>query len=158
MENTDWIERAREAIRASSKESTILVGCDSDRFKKNKKWYIKFATVIIIHKDSCRGAVIHHHVETIQDYSNSIKQKLMMEVQYAVTAGLAIVEDVGERRFQIHLDLNGDKKHKSNEVVKEACGYVRGTFGFDAHIKPQALAASYCADHLCRGKSIVSLN
>lgn len=154
MENTDWIEKAREAIRASSKESTIMVGCDSDRFKKNKQWYIKFAVVIIIHKDSLHGAVIHHHVETVRDYTNSRKQKLMMEVQYAITAGLAIVEDVGDRKFQIHLDLNGNPKHKSNEVVKEACGYVRGTFGFDAHIKPNSPAASYAGDRLCRGKSL----
>ncbi len=154
MENTDWIENAREAIRASSKESTIMVGCDSDRFKKNGQWHIKFAVVIIIHKDSRHGAVIHHHVETVRDYSNSLKQKLMMEVQYAITAGLAIVEDVGDRKFQIHLDLNGNPKHKSNAVVKEACGYVRGTFGFDAHIKPVAPAASYAGDHLCRGKTL----
>ena len=152
--NENWIEEAKIAIRNSSKESTIMVGCDSDRFKKNKQWYIKFATVIIIHKDSRHGAVIYHHVETVRDYSNSLKQKLMMEVQYAITAGLAIVEDVGDRRFQIHLDLNGNPKHKSNAVVKEACGYVRGTFGFDAHIKPVAPAASYAGDHLCRGKSL----
>lgn len=146
----NWIIKAREDIKNSSMTSSIYVGCDSDRYKKNKQWYIKFATVIIIHKDSRHGAVIHHHVETVRDYSNSLSQKLMMEVQYAITAGLAIIDDVGDRRFQIHLDLNGSPKHKSNAVVKEACGYVRGTFGFDAHIKPNAPAASYASDKLCR--------
>src|SRR3546814_18959645 len=62
----------------------------------------------------------HHHVETVRDYSNSRKQKLMMEVQYAITAGLAIVDDVADRKFQIHLDLNGSPKHKSNEVDRKS--------------------------------------
>lgn len=150
----EWIEKAREAIKASSNESSIYVGCDSDRFKKKGLWYIKFATVIIIHKDSKHGAVIHHNVEVLRDYSNSLKMKLLQEVQYAIDATCSIIDVIGDRHLEIHLDLNGNPKHKSNEAVKEALGYVKGMFGFDAKIKPNAPAASYAGDHICRGKSL----
>lgn len=154
MSNMKWIEDAKRAIRESSKESSIYVGCDSDRFKKKGEWYIKFATVIIIHKDSKHGAVIHHNVEVVRDYSNSLRMKLMQEVQYAIDAAFSIIDEVGDRHFEIHLDLNGNPKHKSNEAVKEALGYVKGMFGFDAKIKPNAPAASYAGDHICRGKRL----
>jgi uncharacterized protein len=153
-ETPKWIQDAREAIRASSKESSIYVGCDSDRFKKKGLWYIKFATVIIVHKESKHGAVIYHNVEVVRDYSNSLRMKLMQEVQYAIDATFAIIDDIGERHLEIHLDLNASPKHKSNEAVKEALGYVKGMFGIDAKIKPFAPAASYAGDHFCRGKHL----
>lgn len=153
-ETPKWIEEAREAIRTSSKESSIYVGCDSDRFKKKGLWYIKFATVIIIHKESKHGAVIYHNVETVRDYSNSLRMKLLQEVQYAIDATYAIIDVIDDRHLEIHLDLNGSPKHKSNEAVKEALGYVRGMFGIEAKIKPFAPAASYAGDHICRGKNL----
>jgi predicted RNase H-related nuclease YkuK (DUF458 family) len=41
--------------------------------------------------------------------------------------------------------------YKSNVAVKEALGYVKGTLGIDAKIKPDSFAATHAADHVVRG-------
>lgn len=139
---------AKAAIAASSKESSIYIGCDSIRYKKAGVWYARYTTVVVIHIDSCRGGKIFHRSVSEKDYGN-LKTRLLMEVQMAVEAAEAILDVVGDRPLQIHLDINPDPNHKSNVAVKEALGWVRA-MGFDAQVKPAAFAATYCADHMVR--------
>ena len=149
-----WIEKAKEAIINSSLESSVYIGCDSDRYKKNGAWYIRYATCIILHKDSKHGALIFHNTVIERDWSNSLRQKLMTEVQHAINAALEVIDVVGDRHIEVHLDINRSEKHKSNIAMKEALGYVKGTLGLDAKCKPEGFAAAHAADHLCRGKSL----
>lgn len=150
-EQTPWVTKAREAIRASSQESSIYVGCDSVRYKgKHGGWMAKYSTVIVIHKDSRHGCVVHHGSVELPDYgekTQGLRQRLMNEVGFAISTVLEILEDVGERHLEIHLDINSSDIHKSNMAAKEALGYVKGTLGFDAHIKPLSWAATHAADH-----------
>jgi predicted RNase H-related nuclease YkuK (DUF458 family) len=60
------------------------------------------------------------------------------------------MEDVGDRHFEVHIDINPNPRYKSNVAVKEALGYVKGNLGIDAKIKPDAFAAMHAADHLVR--------
>jgi predicted RNase H-related nuclease YkuK (DUF458 family) len=145
------IEEARKAILKSSDESSIYVGCDSIRFKTKKSdtWYARYCTVIIVHKDSKHGCSIYYDVQDIADYGN-LKQRLLMEVQFAVDAATSIVDVLGDRKLELHLDINPNPKHKSNIAVKEALGWVRGSLGIDAKIKPYSWASSHCADHVGR--------
>lgn len=144
-----YIEDARKAILGSSITSSIYVGCDSIRFKKNGKWYARYSTVIIIHKESKHGCTLFHNTETLQDYSN-LKQRLLNETMFAVTAACDILDIIGSRHMEVHLDINPDPNHKSNIAVKEACGYVIGMTGVEATLKPEAFAATHCSDHLVR--------
>lgn len=144
-------DEARKAISESSLNSTVYIGCDSQRFKKKDVWYARYSTVVILHIDSNKGCKLFHDTFEMPDYGN-MKQRLLNEVMYATSAALEIIDVLGDRPMQIHLDLNGDPKHKSNVAVKEALGYVRGQLGIDAHIKPHSMASSICADHLVRGK------
>jgi len=144
------IEEAKAAIIASSKESSVYIGCDSIVFTKNKRKFAKYTTVIVVHKDSKHGCKIFHFSETLPEYG-SLRQRLITEVSYATTAALAITEVLGERHLEIHLDINPNPKHKSNVAVKEALGYVMGTLGLQAKIKPQSWAATHAADHCVRG-------
>lgn len=145
----EMIAAAKEAIRASSPESGVYIGCDSIRRKKRGRFVATYATVVIVHRDSKHGGQIFSFVETQQDYG-SMKARLMNEVGYAVQVGWEVADEVGERPFQIHLDLNPNPNHKSNVAVKEASGYVLGTFGFPPMLKPEAFAATYAADELAR--------
>jgi predicted RNase H-related nuclease YkuK (DUF458 family) len=140
---------AREAIVASSKESSVYVGADSIRYKKNGTWFAKYTWVIILHMDSKHGCRLFHNSIDIPDYGN-IKQRMLQEVSYAIEAASEIIDVVGDRHLEIHIDINPDQKHKSNVALKEAIGYVRGTFGFDPVAKPNSWAATHCADHLVR--------
>ena len=139
------IEEAKQAILDSSPESSVYIGCDSIRFKKNKMWYAKYSTVVIVHMDSKRGCRLFHESVDMPDYGN-LKQRLLTEVQMAVTTATEIVEVLGNRHMEIHLDINPNPKHKSSVAVKEALGWVKGSLGIDAKIKPCLLYTSDAAD------------
>ena len=142
-------EEAKQAILESSRQSSVYVGCDSIRFKKNKQWYAKYSTVVIVHVDSKKGCKLFHESVDMPDYGN-LKQRLLTEVQFAVQAASEIIEVLGDRHMEIHLDINPNPKHKSNVAVKEALGWVRGSLGMDAKIKPASFAATHAADHAVR--------
>lgn len=142
-------EQAREAIVNSSPESAVYIGCDSIRYRKNKQWYAKYSTVIVVHMDSKRGCKLFHESVDLPDYGN-LKQRLLTEVSYAITAATEIIDVLGDRHLEVHLDINPNPKHKSSVAVKEALGYVKGQLGIDAKIKPYGFAATHAADHLVR--------
>jgi predicted RNase H-related nuclease YkuK (DUF458 family) len=142
-------EEAKQAIIDSSPQSSVYIGCDSIRYKKKNQWYAKYSTVVILHMDSKKGCRLFHESIDMPDYGN-LKQRLMTEVQLAVAAASEIIEVIGDRHMEIHLDLNPSPTHKSNVAVKEAIGWVRGSFGFDPMIKPESFAATHAADHAVR--------
>ncbi len=155
-----WVEKAREAIKKSSMESTVFIGADSVRFKKgvnrdgSDKWFARYAVVIIVHKDSRHGCNVFSNVVVLPDYArsaNQLRQRLLTEVQLSIDAFTQIEDVLGGRHLEIHLDVNPDPKHESNIVAKEAAGWVMG-MGITHKIKPQAWAASSAADHCANGK------
>ena len=148
------LESAKTAIKVSSPQSSIYIGCDSIRFKKNGRWFARYSTVIVLHIDSNKGCKLFHTTEVLPDYGN-MKQRLLTEVMMTVNIALELIDYIGERHLEIHLDLNASPTHKSNVAVKEALGYVQGNIpGVTTRIKPNAFAAAHCADHLVRGKKI----
>lgn len=143
-------DEAREAILNSSETSSVYIGADSIRFKKRSgEWYAKYSTVIILHMDSKHGGKIFSRNIEMRDFGN-LRQRLITEAGFAIEAATEIVDVIGNRHLEIHLDINPDPKHKSNIVVKEALGYVKGTTGIDAKIKPDSFAATHAADHVVR--------
>ena len=78
------------------------------------------------------------------------RMRLVQEAYKAVDIASQIVDVVGDRHFEVHLDLNTNPKHKSNLAVKEALGLVLGRLGFDAKLKPEAWASSTAADKLAQ--------
>lgn len=143
------IEKAKQAILDSSQQSSVYIGCDSIRFRKNKQWYAKYSTVVIVHMDTNKGGRIFHTSVDMPDYGN-LKQRLLMEVQLAVSTATEIIDVIGDRHFEIHLDINPNPNHKSSVAVKEALGWVKGSLGMDAKIKPHSFAATHAADHVVR--------
>jgi predicted RNase H-related nuclease YkuK (DUF458 family) len=149
MQMSKPIKDARQAIIDSSPTSAVYLGCDSIRSKKNGVWYAKYSTVVIIHKDGCHGGTIFHDSVEMRDYGN-IRQRMLNEVAFAVQHATDIIDVIGERHFEIHLDINPDPKYKSNAALKEAMGWVRGQFGDVVKCKPDGFAATHAADHMVR--------
>lgn len=142
-------EEVREAIRRSSAHSSVYVGCDSIRHRRKDGWIARYSTVVVLHHDSNRGCKIFYDSVDLPDYGN-LKQRLLNEVSFAVNAASEIVDVIGKRSLEIHIDVNPNPAHKSNVAVKEALGWVRGSLGLDAQIKPNAWAATHAADHAAR--------
>lgn len=143
------IEQAKQAILDSSPQSSVYIGCDSIRFRKNKIWYAKYSTVVIVHMDSKHGCRLFHESVDMPDYGN-LKQRLLTEVQMAVSTATEVLDVLGDRHMEIHLDINPNPQHKSSVAVKEALGWVKGSLGLDAKIKPSSFAATHAADHAVR--------
>ena len=142
-------DAAREAILNSSESSSVYIGADSIRFKKNGQWFARYSTVIILHVDSNHGAKLFHKTVEMRDFGN-LRQRLITEAGFAIDAASAILDVIGDRKIEVHLDINPNPRHKSSIAVKEALGYVKGTIGIDAKIKPESFAATHAADHVAR--------
>lgn len=138
--------KAKQAILESSDSSSIYIGCDSRRIPAKKK--ALFSTVIVIHRDSSRGCSVFHNQIALPDYG-VMGSRLMTEVQMALDAFYAIEEVIGNRRVEVHLDVNPDPKYASNAVAAQALGWVR-SLGIEARIKPEGFAATTAADHWVR--------
>lgn len=145
-------ELARKIIAASSSDSSVYIGCDSKVYKANDRWFARYTTVIVVHRDSKHGAQIFHYSETLPDFKN-IRVRMVTEASHAIKVFDAIADVVGDRHVEIHLDINASPEHKSNAAASEAIGYVLGVTGIRPKIKPEAFAASYAADHCVRGKN-----
>jgi predicted RNase H-related nuclease YkuK (DUF458 family) len=141
-------QQAKEAIRASSKNSSVYIGCDSQILGNGK---VDYSTVIVLHMNSKNGCKVFHNSVKQRDYGN-LRARLMTEVQYALEAFGEIEDALGERKLEIHLDINPDPKYASNVVTAEAIGWVR-SLGLVAKVKPESFAATSAADHFVRHKS-----
>lgn len=149
-----FIDEAVEAIKNSSPESSVYIGCDSIRYKerrKSNKFFVRYSVVIILHINSKNGGKVFAHSLKVKepDSGLTLKMRLLTEVQYATEAALAIVEEIGNRHMEVHIDVNPDEKHASSVAVKEALGWSRG-LGFETKIKPDGWAATHAADHAVR--------
>jgi uncharacterized protein len=137
------LNEVKKAIKESSKTTTIYIGCDSQVSKHNTN--VTYSKVVVLHIDSNKGGIVFGEVHT-ERYYGSIRQRLMQEVFLATEIALELLDAIEDRPFEIHLDLNPSPKYKSNVIVKEAIGYVRGVLGVDPILKPNAMASSTVAD------------
>lgn len=143
------LERAAMAIIDSPSDSSIYIGCDSIRFKRDRKWYARYSVVVVLHLATRNGCRLFHHTQILPDYGN-LRQRLMKEVEIVTQVAAELIDFVEDRHLEIHLDINPNPKHKSSIALKEAMGYVRGMVGIDPVLKPDAFAATHASDHVAR--------
>ena len=136
------IEEVQEFIRKTSQKTAVYVGCDSRQVKN----HTVFVSVVVVHIDSCRGAKIFWKVDKVPRI-RSLRQRLLEEVSRAVYLALEISEVVGNRPFEVHLDINPNPEHNSSVILKEAIGYVLAQ-GLKPVVKPHSVAATTVADYI----------
>mgnify|MGYP003351855014 FL=1 len=143
------LDEVREYIENTSESTKIYIGADSERHRRHGIWWADYATVVVIHHDGNRGAKVFGEITTERDYDQSKdrpKVRLMTEVQKAASLYLDLAEAIGDRKFEVHIDINPDFKYGSSCVVNEAMGYIKGMTGVTPRVKPSAWAASIAAD------------
>lgn len=134
-------------------ETKIYIGTDSVRFRKNDRWYAKYATVCVVHKNGKNGCQVFRHKSIEPDYDvkkNRPSMRLMNEVIKSCELYTQIAPFIDEFDVEIHVDVNTDPIHGSNCVATQAAGYVLGVTGLTENqvkLKPDAFAASFGADH-----------
>jgi len=151
------IQEVKEFIDAQSQDTKIYLGADSERYKRNGKWYADYTMAVVIHIDGCHGCKIFGEVQTELDYdakSSKPSLRLMNEVYKVAELYQKLVDVICDRHVEIHLDINPNEKHNSNIVIQQAIGYIKGMCNVIPLVKPNAFAASYAADRL---KSVLAV-
>lgn len=138
-------DEVRQAIKESPEDSAVYIGADSKQYTSEGVHYVAYCTVVILHFGSQHGATIFKSLRTDRDYGQ-LRTRLMAEVTDAIAVGYELIDHIGDRGFEIHLDINRGLQHKSSVLVKEATGYVLGSLGIEPKLKPEAFAASSVAD------------
>lgn len=154
MFNKDKLNEIQEYLDNVEPNTKIYLGSDSIEYKKGDAWYAKYVIVLVVHMGQKHGAKVFNYEEIEKVYSlkkNSARLQLMTEV-YKLAECYLEMQDILEPfdmdgMLEVHLDLNSNDMYRSNAVVKEAVGYIKGITGLDARIKPDSQVASHCADH-----------
>jgi len=155
MFNETELTEIKEYLKNMPENSSIYIGADSVKFKKDGHWFARYNVAFIIHLASKHGAKIFNTMSIERDYDpkkEKPRMRLLNEVYKAVAVYLALAEELEDLPVQIHLDINSKPEHNSNLVMREAVGYVRGMTGLDAYVKPDSFAASHAGDRGARGK------
>lgn len=150
MFTKNQIEEMVDLLLDLSHETKIYLGCDSVRFRKNGRWFAKYATVCVVHMNGKNGCRVFRHKSIEPDYDlkkNRPSMRLMNEVQKVAELYIELAPFIDEYEVEIHLDINRDPKHGSNCVASQAAGYILGVTGVEPKLKPDAFAASFSADH-----------
>lgn len=145
------IEFIKSYIEDSSLETKIYLGCDSERVRVGEMDFIDYALAVVVHIDGRHGCKIFGEVQREVDFqrrNDKPSMRLMGEVYRVADLYRKIVDVVGERVIEVHLDINPDEKAGSNVVISQAVGYIRGVCQTEPRVKPAAFAASCAADRL----------
>jgi len=146
------LEEVRDFIRNTSDTTKIYIGADSERYcHKDGKWRADYTVAIVIHYEGSRGCKVFGQVTSELDFDKRKDRpsyRLMNEVYRAAQMYLDLIDAIGDRHCEVHLDINPDEMHGSSCVIQQATGYIRGLCGFTPQVKPEAFAASYAADRL----------
>jgi predicted RNase H-related nuclease YkuK (DUF458 family) len=128
------------------------------RFRKDGRWYARYATVAIVHMNGNRGCRLFSTKSVEPDYDlkkNRPSMRLMNEVMKVCELYTQLAPFIDEYDVEIHIDVNTDPKHGSNCVASQAAGYVLGVTGIEPKLKPDGFAASYGADGVAHGRGTV---
>lgn len=145
------IQEVINYINSEPETTKIYLGADSERYRKNGKWYADYTLAVVVHKSGRHGCKIFGEVQTELDYDGRKDKpviRLMTEVYKVAELYLKLADALVDRHVEIHLDINPDEQHASYAVVNQAIGYIKGVCQISPQIKPEAFAASFAADRL----------
>ena len=147
------VEELVDLLYTLNKDTKIYIGTDSVRFKKDGRWYAKYASVCVVHLNGKNGCRVFKHRSVEPDYDlkkNRPSMRLMNEVMKSCELYNQLAPFIDCFDCSIHMDINTDPKHGSNCVATQAAGYVLGVTGLaeeQIKLKPEAFAASFAGDH-----------
>lgn len=129
--------------------SKLYLGADSVRFEKKGQAFAKISVVAVIHLGSAHGCKVigFNEVERVYDHNlGKPRHRMMLEVLELAKLYQELVEFIPPENMEVHLDISTAPEHGSSCAAKEAAGYFLGMFNVNPIMKPNAWAASTCAD------------
>ena len=147
------IQEVKDFLLTQGPETRVYLGADSERVRINGVWYADYALAVVVHIDGCHGCKIFGFVERELDFDKRKSKpamRLMTEVYKISNLFQEMADVLEDRHVEVHLDINKSDEFGSSCVVQEAIGYIKGTCNLTPMVKPDAPAASFCADRLKR--------
>ena len=147
------IEEVRSFLANQGPDTKVYLGADSERMRIGGVWYADYALAVVVHIDGRHGCKIFGFVDRELDYDHKKSKpamRLMTEVTKVAELFLSLQEVLEDFHVEVHLDLNKSDEYGSSCVVQQAIGYIKGTCNVTPMVKPDAPAASFCADRLNR--------
>ncbi len=144
------IQEVADFINAQGPDTKIYLGADSERILVNDKYVVDYMLVVVVHINGRNGAKVFGEVQREEAYDRDLskpKTRLITEV-YKIANLYLELEPLIAHDMSIHLDLNPSEMFGSSCVISEAIGYIKGVCGIEPKVKPEAWAASICADRL----------
>ena len=144
------VEEVKTFLAKQGPDTRVYLGADSERIKIDGVWYADYALAVVVHINGCK---IFGYVDRELDYDHKKSKpamRLMTEVYKVSELFQELQEALEDFHVEVHLDLNKDEEFGSSCVVQQAIGYVKGTCNVTPMVKPDAPAASFCADRLKR--------
>ena len=138
-------EAVTEAIlreKAAGHKLKICIGTDSQVHTES----VEFATVILFLREK-KGGFMFIHNDRSTNVFMSLRERMITEVSKSVEVAYMLCEllDAHHVELEVHADINTDPHFQSNVAFRDAMGYIMG-MGFVFKAKPDAIAASCCAD------------
>ena len=123
----------------------FFIGTDSQNYSKRK--VCVFTTALIAYKLHSGGSIVMHRDKV--SYMEALRQRLMMEAMRSLETAWFVDSKISDKSFiGVHLDVNQSLNFKSGKYKDELVGLIVSQ-GFDCKTKPDAFAASFCADKKC---------
>ena len=121
----------------------LLIGCDSQGYWDKTV----YATVIALYKPG-NGAHVLYRREVLP--VERVRQvRLMNEVWKSIEVAEFLKQEGLPQVTYIDIDINPDKRYKSNEVLRAAVGLVEG-MGYKVRYKTLGAMATFAADTLVK--------
>lgn len=119
----------------------VCIGTDSQVMGEE----VHFATVILFLREKRGGFMFISN--SSERRKMTIRERMILEVGRSVEVAYSLcgLLDRYHIALEVHADINTDPHFQSNTALKEAMGYILG-MGFQFKAKPDAVAASCCAD------------
>lgn len=138
----DLVEYVKQYIHENP-QVEILIGCDS----QNHIDSTVYATVVALYKPQAGAHLLFCKEVTPVERTRQVR--LMNEVWKSIeVAELLRLADLPRAKY-IDIDLNPDKRYKSNEVLRAAVGLVEG-MGYNVRYKTLGALVTTAADALVK--------
>jgi uncharacterized protein len=128
--------------KAAGHKLKICIGTDSQVHADS----IEFATVILFLREK-KGGFMFINNDRSTNMRMSLRERMITEVGKSVEIAYSLCDLLDEYHIalEVHADINTDPHFQSNVAFRDAMGYIMG-MGFVFKAKPDAVAASCCAD------------
>ena len=145
------IDKVKDFIRESSKETIIYIGCDSERMRRKRKGIkmVRYTVAVVAHMDGKHGARVFGGID-YEEVVDSVKSKPFNRLWKEAERVVALYEELKDvldgREFELHVDISASKDEGSNVAFDATKGYILSMTGVMPKFKPDAFAASKAAD------------